>query len=270
MERTSIEGLTVYAQRPDVATGSPLLFVHGYLAGSWVFRGMMRFFAERGHPCHAVDLRGRGGSRPGTDVGAVSVHEFASDARIVAESLGTPIVVGHSMGGLVAQMLAAEGCVRATVLLAPAPPRGIPVISLRALPYELRYLPAILRSRPVVARWADFEPIVLNAVPASERRAVFEKLVPDSGRAAREMLLGAISVDEGRVRTPMLVAGGTDDRFVPFPAIRRVAAKYGAELIELARHGHMLPVEPEWEALAMRMSDWIDAHVEREARPARA
>lgn len=262
MELLTIRGLTVLAQLPSARSRAPILFIHGYLAAAWVFEPFLHYFAERGHACYAVNLRGRNGSRPGTNVGAVSVREFADDARFIAEELGSPIVVGHSMGGLVAQLLAAEGRSRGTILLAPAPPRGIPVVSMRALPRELRYMPAIMRSRLVVARWSDFRPLVLNGVPLEAQRAMFERLVPDSGRAARDMLLGAVAVDERQVRSPMLVVGGSEDRFIPLRAIRRVAEKYGARLVVAPERGHMLPVEPGWEKLAADIGAWIDANVE--------
>lgn len=258
MELLTIRGLTVIADHPSTPTQPPILFVHGYLAAAWVFEPFLRVFAQRGHPCYAVNLRGRAGSRPETNVGAVSVRDFADDARSITDELRSPIVVGHSMGGLVAQILAAEGRSRATVLLSPAPPRGIPAVSFRALPRELRYMPAILRSRAVVARWEDFRPIVLNGVPDAEQRALFDRLVPDSGRAAREMLFGAVAVNEKQVRGPMLVIGGTEDRFITLRAIRRVAKKYGARFIAAPGRGHMLPVEPGWEQLAAEIGAWCE------------
>ena len=91
----------------------------------------LAFFAARGVPAYAVNLRGRAGSRPGTDLGRVSIDDFVADASAVAQSLERPAVVGHSMGGLIAQRLAERGDVARPCCVTPAPPRGISVLSPR-------------------------------------------------------------------------------------------------------------------------------------------
>jgi pimeloyl-ACP methyl ester carboxylesterase len=60
------------------------------------------------------------------------------------------------MGGLIAQGLAERGAVRAAVLVSPAPPKGISVLSPRIAIKQLKYLPAIFRSRLVTPDREDF------------------------------------------------------------------------------------------------------------------
>src|SRR5512133_3628250 len=150
IETIRIDDLTVVCDRPAGASRPPVLFVHGYFATATVFTQWLSFFAERGFPAYAVNLRGRTGSRPGIDLGRASIAYFADDASAVARHLGAPLVVGHSMGGLIAQRLAERGDVRAAALVSPAPPRGITVLSPRLAIKQLKYLPAILGSRLVV------------------------------------------------------------------------------------------------------------------------
>src|SRR5689334_10517680 len=101
-----IDDLSVACARPPKATRRPVLFVHGYFATATVFTAWLPFFAARGVPAFAVNLRGRAGSRMSSDLGRASIDDFVDDASTVAHSLGTPVVVGHSMGGLIAQRLA--------------------------------------------------------------------------------------------------------------------------------------------------------------------
>jgi len=258
LELTTIEGLTVLAERGRALKRPPILFVHGYFATAAIFDNYLRYFAARGHPTYAVNLRGRAGSAPTTNVGRVSMHDFLADASSIAAHLDRPIVVGHSMGGLVAQMLAATSSPRATILVSPAPPRGIPVITLELVRRQLRYLPSIFLSRPVVAGFEDFCPLVLNRVPAEAQRQEFAHFVPDSGRAGREMLLGAIRVDANDVHAPVFVVSGDDDRFIPLRVARRVAQRYGAPLHVAHGHAHLLPKEPGWERIAEVIAGWID------------
>jgi non-heme chloroperoxidase len=234
-----------------------VLFIHGLFAAAWMFERWMAYFADRGRAAYALDLRAHGASVPVADLGRVSLVEYVDDALRAARALGDVVVVGHSMGGLIAQKLAERGAVAAAVLVSPAPPRGIPPISLRLLVRQARYLPALLRSREIRVRRADADALIMNRIPADEREAVFAHLQPDSGRAAREMVLGAVGVDPRRVRCPVVVVAGDDDRFIPLRVARRVAAKYNAPLRVLPGRAHLMMQEPRWRQAAGEVESWL-------------
>lgn len=264
MGRTiTIEGLTLVADEPPATARhvvrEPVLFVHGYLATSWMWEPFAQFFSRRGHPCYALDLRGRCGSRPTPALGAVRMTDFIADAEDAARALGRPIVFGHSMGGLIALKLAERDLTSAAVLISPAPPRGIPLFSWALARRMLPYVPAIVRSRVVAARFDDLRQLVLNCMPEPEQREAFRHFVPDSGRAGRDMILGAVAVDARRIRCPMLVVGADADRFLPPRIARRVAQTYGAGFLVAKGHGHASIHEPGWEAMAVEIARWLDA-----------
>jgi pimeloyl-ACP methyl ester carboxylesterase len=202
-------------------------------------------------------------------LGRVSMNDFIDDARQavywLTERIGKPIIVGHSMGGLIAQKLAEEGFARAVVLLSPAPPRGISVMTFGLLRRQIRYLPAILRSRRVTPRLPEMRALVLNRIPESEQQATFARFVPDSGRAGRDMSLGAVRVNAGRVResSKVLVITSDDDRFVPQRIAQRIAQRYHAPLYVARGHGHLMLREPGWEEAAAFIAGWLDKELSR-------
>jgi pimeloyl-ACP methyl ester carboxylesterase len=265
IERISLAGLSVLRALPSgqgrAASSRPrptLLFVHGFFVDASVFEPMIPFFASRGYPTFAVSLRGRHGSRPDVDLGSVSMRDFADDAASVARELGVkPIVIGHSMGGLIAQLLGERDAAKGLVLFAPAPPRGISILSLPLMIAQIPYMPSILLSRPVIPRRSDLSKLALNCVPAAEREELFATMIPDSGRAGREMSMTGVTVDPAKVRAPMLVIGGDHDRFIPLSRVARTAARYGARLRVAPGRGHMLVREPGWEELAAWVDEWI-------------
>ena len=184
--------------------------------------------------------------------------DFAEDAADAARTLDRPIVIAHSLGGLVALLLAQRNLIRAAVLVSPAPPRGISVLSPEILARMVKYLPALLLSRPYQPTAADAEALVLNRVPEGEREGIRLRFVPDSGRASREIALGKYHIPGDTIHTPLLVVGADDDRFIPLDVSRRIAERYSAPFHVAEGHGHFMLSEPGWEEQAAVMLDWID------------
>jgi pimeloyl-ACP methyl ester carboxylesterase len=206
---------------------------------------------------YAINLRGRSGSKPSAALGRASMDDFVEDASRIARDVGATAVVGHSMGGLIAQKLAERRDVDAAVLVTPAPPRGITVLSPRVAFLHLKYLPSILLSRPVTPGREDLREVVLNRVPASQQDGLLSRMLPDSGRAGRDMSITGYPVDATRVQCPMLVVAAEDDLFIPPHIVKRIAARYHATLRVVENRGHMVIVEPGWETLAADVERWI-------------
>ena len=233
------------------------MLLHGYFADATVFTDWLPFLAARGFAPTALNLRGRAGSRPGTAIGGVSIDDYVEDAALVARALGRPLVVGHSMGGLLAQRLAELDLVDAAALIAPAPPRGITVMSWQLAIRQLKYLPAIVASRAVQPSREDIRALVMNRVPPSDQDDLIDLLVPDSGRAGRQMSITGVAVDKSRVRCPLLVVAAGDDQFIPAKTVARIARRYGVPVQVMSGHGHMLVLEPGWQELAAIVADWF-------------
>jgi non-heme chloroperoxidase len=238
--------------------GVPVLCLPGLFAGSWVFERLLPLIAARGYPAHAMSYRGHPPLAPMSSIGQQSISDFVADASEAAHALDRPIVIAHSMGGLIAQLLAERDLIRAVVLVAPAPPRGINVLSPAILARMIRYLPALLMSRAFLPTNAHIDALVLNRVPEAERSAIRGRLAADSGRAARDISLGVHKIPPNAIHVPMLVVGSEHDRFIPLGVVRKVAARYGAPLHIAQGHGHFLFSEPGWETEAAYMLDWID------------
>lgn len=243
------------------APRAPLLFIHGTHAGAWMFERWLPWFEARGHRCTAIDLPGHAGAPlpAGTTLGKIRFDAYVDRAQQAATALGRSIVIGHSLGGLVAQALAERDVVRGAVLVSPAPPRGIPVLGARMLVYQLRDLPSVLLGRTLHPSWPTMRDLVLNRVPPDERRALFERLGPESGTVSRQLALTGVRIDARRVRCPVLVIAGGEDLYIPPGRATRVARRYGAPLRVLPGRGHVMMQEPGWEEAAGVIADWVDS-----------
>jgi pimeloyl-ACP methyl ester carboxylesterase len=220
---------------------------------------VLPLIAARGYPAAALSFRGHPPAPPLASVGRTSIAAYCHDAFEAARELERPIVIGHSLGGLVALLLASRNLVRAAVLISSAPARGISGLSRQLLLRMPRYLPALALSRPFMPTRSDLDALVLNEVPHADRAAIRERFIPDSGRAARQVALGVYDVPLRSLRAPLLVVGAERDRFVPLSVARRLARRYDAPLHVARGHGHFLFAEPGWEIEVSAILDWIDA-----------
>ncbi len=119
------------AKPPGRATKPKILMIHGAFCGPWSLEGLQRKFEAAGYPCKAPALRFHDEARPPAALGTTGLADYAADLADEISALGQPpILVGHSMGGLLAQQLAARVPVRALILLAPSPPWGVPPTTL--------------------------------------------------------------------------------------------------------------------------------------------
>ncbi|HEY0972651.1 MAG TPA: alpha/beta fold hydrolase [Gemmatimonadales bacterium] len=255
---TTSSGLALRVCEPAGAGRPPLLLLHGFAGASWYWERWQLHLAARGRPTAALDLRGRPGSRDVADLGKVTLADYVADASEAARHLGRPAVVGHSMGGLLAQKLAESELVSALVLLCSMPPRGIPFAQPRLVMHQLRHLWAMIAGRAITPGRDEMEEIVLNRMPVAERHVLSDDFQPESGTVARELSLGGLPVDARRVRCPVLVLSAEHDRFFSPRVARRIAARYGVRPREHAGHAHFIVMEPGWERVAEEVDTWLE------------
>ena len=245
----------------------PLVFLHGAWDDHHGFGGYVEWFAARGWDTYAFSRRGRLGVPPDRCVG-VRVEDYVEDTlAALAEIPGRPIVVGHSLGGLLAQVVAEQGKCAAAVLIEPGPPRGIPVLpKARTMGVFLKLTPRIAFGRPFLPSFRGFRRAWLNRLPADQAAALHARLVPESGRAFRQVLTG-YRVDAAKVTCPVLCVSGLDSPAITPAMVAKVARRYRGTLLEFDGHSHWLMVEPGWEVVAEAIERWL-VEVEPGLRPA--
>jgi len=120
--------LEIISREPEEQRfATPLLFVHGTGHGAWCWdEHFLPFFAARGFSAHAVSLRGHGKSDIRGKLKWVSVANYVDDVFRAASRLpAKPVVIGHSLGGLVVQKYLEKHSAPAAILVAPSPSEGM-------------------------------------------------------------------------------------------------------------------------------------------------
>ena len=243
-----------------------LLFLHGAFVTHEPWRPWLERFGARGFPGIAPARRGRLGRGP-AEARGLRFQDYLDDTLAALDALPEPpIVVGHSLGGLLAQKVAELGRVRAMVLVCPVPAAMLTAQAV-ALPAYLPMLPRILSGAPVIPTNGACSRLALNAMPETDRAAEHASLVHESGTVYRELMMGAIKVDPTRIKCPTLVVGGAQDHIISTDLLRFTSERYGAELQLYPEHAHWILAEPGWELVADRIALWLEARVESGVRP---
>jgi len=246
-----------------------VVFIHGAFCGGWCFADIMPAFAQRGWSCQAPDLPFHVPSptrMPDPQLGKQSIADYTRDMAVfVARFPEPPVIVGHSMGALIGQQLAAQGLARALVLLAPASPWGV----LPSTQAEMTLAKGLMQASPFwnKALNPSFEVAKgdsLASLDPQAQRRIFDMFSAESGLALFELFFWmfdeqrATAVDAAKVTCPVLVVSGSDDKVISPATGRKVAALYAnATFEEDPGRGHFLIMEEGAAQLAARCAEWV-------------
>lgn len=242
-----------WSETPRSQRKPPLLFVHGLAHGAWCFaEHWLPAAAEAGFPAHALSLRGHGGSGGSRRLGRTLMRDYVHDVMQVITTLPQPpVLVGHSMGALVAQLVADRYQPHALALLTPAPLGGAgSTLASLARDRPLDAL-AVVAGRTLPLRPGD----LFTRLDRTTARGYADRLCREAPLVQYQLL---IPRRIGPVRAPVLVMGVTGDRVVPRRAVVDTAASYDVEPIWIEGIGHDLMLDRGWEVPLDILLRWVD------------
>ena len=229
-----------------------IIFVHGMSHGAWCWeKNFIPYFEKLGYNCLAINLPGHeklGSSK--------SIHYLLGDyvealSKTVDMLAEDPIIIGHSMGGMILQKYLTTGRCKKAILLASVPPSGVLLPSLRVLvnyPGGLKYLfqanlLGVFRKYPALMFGSN-----LDTAP------YVDKLCAESFWAYLQLM---IPIRRLTKEIPMLVMGGTEDRLISVKECQQTAIAYGAELAMMEGGSHDLMLDADCWHYADRIHEWL-------------
>ncbi|HRQ40771.1 MAG TPA: alpha/beta fold hydrolase [Chloroflexota bacterium] len=254
--------LEIISRQPETAQyQTPLLFVHGAWHGAWCWEEFfLPYFAEKGWATYALSLRGHGNSPGREKMRGHSVNGYVSDVVEVAQTLpAAPVVIGHSMGGLVVQKYLERYHAPAGVLLAAVPPHGVIGTTLRLgrnHPGVLLKTNLTLSMQPVIGTQAlAREMFFSEEMPEDEVVRYYGRMHNESFRAFNDMLWLNLPKPK-RVKAPMLVLGGTKDTIFTGAEVKSTAVAYNTEAVFFDM-AHDMMLEAGWIEVADHIINWL-------------
>jgi pimeloyl-ACP methyl ester carboxylesterase len=260
----------------------PLMLIHGAWLSARSWERFAEYFERRGFAVTVPEWPRKHGDvaqlrDEADELAGLGLDEIVDHyASLIGELDEPPVLVGHSFGGLIVELLLDRGLGRAGVALSPAPPKGIlvlPFSSLKAASPALAH--PSKRNGVVTLTPAEFTYGFVNTFSPEDAAAAYERYaVPETGRIFYEAGFANFTLHpatevhfKNEDRAPLLIVGADEDRTVPASVARAQYKKYQhsparTDYVEFAGRPHLFVVGDGWEEVAVGIDSWLDGVLE--------
>lgn len=251
-----------------------IVFVTGAFVSNTCWDEWRTYFESKGYTttapawpykdAPAAELRNR---QPNdTDLAALTLAQLIDHyADIVKGFPEKPIVIGHSLGGLITQVIVNRGLTSAGVAIHSVPPLGV-------FPYEFSFLKGGWKSlglftslrKTYLMSFKDWQYAFVNEMPLAEQQAAYETFtIPESKTVARGGLGKAAKIDFAKPHAPLLLTSGSLDTIIPAHLNNRNYKKYKKtdsilDYKEFPGRNHFVLGQPGWQGDADYILDWLE------------
>ncbi|MGD2087050.1 MAG: alpha/beta hydrolase [Candidatus Aminicenantes bacterium] len=239
----------------------PLLFVHGAFQGGWCWQEhFLPYFSKKGYKAYAMSLRGHGKSEGYEALLNARLGEYIEDVLQVMNRLKEkPVLVGHSMGGAIVQIIAArhQEDIDAMVLMSPSLPDGMMKFGIAMHMMFSGFKKVYRLARFQLGKMKSPESDVLfpiscllsDQLPEQERLGYARRMQAESVKVKYD-LARKIVANPREITIPKLIMGAEKDWFIPASEVKRTAAAYGCSAFIVPGSGHEIQLDINWQIAA--------------------
>lgn len=249
-----------------------IIMIHGLWTTGSCWDNFRSFFDSNNYNCITPTLpfhNQEPGGQPAPALAKMGVEDYLLFLKEeIAKLDSPPILMGHSGGGLLAQLIAAEMDIKALILLCSAVPWGIFKLDSEVIKcfWGLVKRGILLSDAPVKLTFEEAQFAIFNNMSESMQKSEYNRMVFESAKVVKEMGffpapgLGkkVTEVDESKIHCPVLVLAGCLDRITTLPFQRKLAEKLNAEYREFPDMAHYITGETGWEDVADYIYVWLN------------
>jgi pimeloyl-ACP methyl ester carboxylesterase len=230
------------------------------------------YFQARGYrtlapawPEHDPPAAAQRAKHPNPQLAKLELHDLVEHYRKVVQSLDEkPILIGHSMGGLIVQLLLQEGLGVAGVAIDSAPPKGVITLEWSFVKSNWPAInPFASKDKPIALDEAAFHYAFTNTLTAEQSHVAYEQeVVPESRRVGQGPTTAAAHIDFTRDRPPLLIISGEKDHIIPTDLNKKNFEHYkGSSITDFkvfAGRDHWIIASDGWQEVADYVTSWLD------------
>jgi pimeloyl-ACP methyl ester carboxylesterase len=250
-----------------------IVLIHGMFMTPLCWEHWIDRYQSKGYRCIAPPWPGRDQpietqrkNHPDAELGKLKLSQIVEHLAGVIKSLDEkPVLIGHSMGGLVVQLLLQRDLAVAGVAIDPAPPMGV---FTTAWSFLKSNFPAITPfapvTQPVQMSFEHFQYAFVNTLSETEQRAAYDRyVVPESRGVPTQSLTSVGRVDFKKPHVPLLITAGERDHIIPASLNKTNYNKYKAsssvtDFKEFPGRDHFVIGEKGWEEVADFCLAWLE------------
>jgi len=228
------------------------------------------FFNQRGYHCIAPAWPLHEGDplalkeKPPKGLGELSLEEVMEKMEHIVQSFDQPIVIGHSVGGLIVQLLLRRGMASIGVAINSVAPNGMLDLNWDFLKNATLIMNPLKGNDPFYMDAKTFHNIFANTLTEKEaEKAYLNYVTHDSRNVLRDCVGKAGEIDTSLPHKPLLLISGEKDHLIPTALIEKNFKAYTdktsvIEMKEFSNRSHYICGEPNWEEVADYVYNWLE------------
>ncbi|QJD97445.1 alpha/beta hydrolase [Mucilaginibacter robiniae] len=249
---------------------SKIIFIHGMFENSKSWENWITYFNSKGYESTAVDWPLHEGEpatlrqNPPSGLGdlrlATIIYKFR---QIAAAETEKPIMIGHSVGGLIVQVLVNEGLAKLGVAISPVAPNDMISFDWGFFKNSALITNPLKGDDPFMMDLESFHESFCNTLTLEQTKPYFEKYATNDSRNVLRDCLGSDGrIDLDMPHVPLLFIGAEEDQIIPTDLVEKNAKAYTDEISSteyrnFSGRGHFICGQPGWEEVAGNIADWL-------------
>lgn len=254
-----------------------IVFIHGMFQNPVSWAEWIAYFEAQGYHCIApawplhegspADLR----ADPPAGLGDLHLQTIVDQMeRLITALPEKPIVIGHSVGGLIVQLLTAKGIVDRGVPIDSVAPNAMLAFDWGFMKNSALIANPFKGNEPFEMDLESFQGAFCNTMSAEATREAYERTAThDSRNVLRDCMGEAGQIDLDLPHAPLLFIGGAEDEIIPADLNEKNARAYTDEVSitdfkAFEGRGHWICGQEGWQEVAAYVSEWLNAHAEHQ------
>lgn len=249
-----------------------IIFVHGMFQNPTSWDKWIGYFADRGFNCSAPAWPLHDGDprvlreNPPAGLGDLHLAEVIASVEGEVVSLDRPVIIGHSVGGLIAQIMANRGLVSCSVAVSSVAPNAMIDFDWGFIKNSAIIANPLKGNDPILMDAETFHGAFANTLSEEAAAREFERTAThDSRNVLRDCMGSDGRIDLDAPHAPLLLIGGEEDQIIPAHLNEKNFDAYDeeagvVEFVPFAGRSHYICNEPGWEEVAGAALRFIENH----------